>query len=155
MMNRLPASSSSGSTVASSSPPRTLSKTGYETSSTTGPTSAGLVLDCEGINFIDSQGSAKLAEIARLANESSITVRLARLKPIVAGTLERDGVLERIGIDQSTATCTEQSRHKMPASATDRSKRAAEAPDCPAADACLRPPCRPGPNLGSPQRISL
>lgn len=59
----------------------------------------GLVLDCEGINFIDSQGSAKLAEIARLANESNITVRLARLKPIVAGTLERDGVLERIGID--------------------------------------------------------
>jgi sulfate permease, SulP family len=57
------------------------------------------VLDCEGINFIDSQGSAKLAEIARLANESNIAVRLARLKPIVAGTLERDGVLERIGID--------------------------------------------------------
>ena len=60
----------------------------------------GFVLDCEGINFIDSQGSAKLAEIVRLANESGITVRLARLKPIVAATLERDGVLERIGIDQ-------------------------------------------------------
>jgi sulfate permease, SulP family len=61
---------------------------------------SGLVLDCEGINFIDSQGSAKLAEIVRLAAEAGITVRLARLKPIVAATLERDGVLERIGLDQ-------------------------------------------------------
>jgi sulfate permease, SulP family len=59
-----------------------------------------LVIDCEGINFIDSQGSAKLAEIVRLAGESGITVRLARLKPAVAATLERDGVLERIGMDQ-------------------------------------------------------
>jgi anti-anti-sigma factor len=58
-----------------------------------------LVLDCEGINFVDSQGSAKVAEIARLAEESGITLRLARVKPPVAATLERDGVLERIGTD--------------------------------------------------------
>jgi SulP family sulfate permease len=58
-----------------------------------------LVLDCEGINFIDSQGSAKLAEIVRLTDESGIELRLARLKPAVATTLERDGVLEQIGID--------------------------------------------------------
>lgn len=60
---------------------------------------AALVLDCEGINFVDSQGSAKVAEIARLAEESGITLRLARVKPAVAATLERDGVLERIGAD--------------------------------------------------------
>ena len=58
-----------------------------------------LVLDCEGINFIDSQGSAKLAEIVRLTEESGIELRLARLKPAVAATLERDGVLEQIGTD--------------------------------------------------------
>jgi sulfate permease, SulP family len=55
-----------------------------------------LVLDCEGINFVDSQGSAKMAEIAQLAEESELTLRLARLKPAVAATLERDEVLERI-----------------------------------------------------------
>jgi anti-anti-sigma factor len=56
-----------------------------------------IVLDCEGINFVDSQGSAKMAEIVRLAQESGHTLRLARVKPAVAATLDRDGVLERIG----------------------------------------------------------
>jgi SulP family sulfate permease len=59
----------------------------------------GIVLDCEGINFVDSQGSAKMAEIARLAEDSGLTLSLARVKPAVAATLERDGVLERIGSD--------------------------------------------------------
>ena len=70
----------------------------------------GIVLDCEGINFVDSQGSAKMAEIARLAADSGLTLRLARVKPAVAATLERDGVLERIGSDPSTATSTEPCR---------------------------------------------
>ncbi len=56
-----------------------------------------IVLDCEGINFIDSQGAAKMAEIAQLAEESGLILRLARVKPAVAATLDRDGVLERIG----------------------------------------------------------
>ena len=59
----------------------------------------GIVLDCEGINFVDSQGSAKMAEIARLVEESGLTLRLARVKPAVAATLDRDGVLKRIGPD--------------------------------------------------------
>lgn len=59
----------------------------------------GIVLDCEGINFVDSQGSAKMAEITRLAQESGLTLRLARVKPAVAATLDRDGVLKRIGHD--------------------------------------------------------
>jgi sulfate permease, SulP family len=57
----------------------------------------GIVLDCEGINFVDSQGSAKMAEITQLAQDSQLTLRLARVKPAVAATLERDGVLQRIG----------------------------------------------------------
>ena len=60
----------------------------------------GIVLDCEGINFIDSQGVAKMAEIAHLADESAIHLRLARLKPSVRATLDRDGVIERIGADR-------------------------------------------------------
>jgi SulP family sulfate permease len=59
----------------------------------------GIVFDCEGINFVDSQGSAKMAEITRLAQESGLTLRLPRVKPAVAATLDRDGVLERIGPD--------------------------------------------------------
>src|SRR6185312_13587629 len=58
----------------------------------------GIVLDCEGINFVDSQGSAKMAEIARLAEESGLTLRLARVKPAVAATLDRDRLLEQIGL---------------------------------------------------------
>ncbi len=35
-----------------------------------------------------------------LAAESHITLRLARLKPAVRATLDRDGVIERIGADR-------------------------------------------------------
>jgi anti-anti-sigma factor len=64
------------------------------------PELTGIVLDCEGINFVDSQGSAKVAEIAQLAAESHITLRLARLKPAVRATLDRDGVIQRVGADR-------------------------------------------------------
>lgn len=63
----------------------------------TNPNLTGIVLDCAGINFIDSQGSAKLGDVVSLTGESGITLRLARLKPSVGATLERDGVLQRIG----------------------------------------------------------
>ena len=57
----------------------------------------GIVLDCAGINFVDSQGTAKMAEIVKLAREAGVNLRLARLKPAVRATLARDGVIERIG----------------------------------------------------------
>jgi SulP family sulfate permease len=60
----------------------------------------GLVLDCEGINFIDSQGCSKLGEIVTLAEEAGITLRLARVKPSVRAVLARDGILDRIGADR-------------------------------------------------------
>ena len=40
-----------------------------------------------------------MAEIAQLAGESGLILRLARVKPAVAATLDRDGLLERIGTD--------------------------------------------------------
>jgi sulfate permease, SulP family len=64
------------------------------------PELTGIVLDCEGVNFVDSQGSAKVAEIVNLAAESHINLRLARLKPAVRATLDRDGVIQRIGADR-------------------------------------------------------
>lgn len=57
----------------------------------------GIVLDCAGINFVDSQGTAKMAEIVKLSREAGVNLRLARLKPAVRATLARDGVIERIG----------------------------------------------------------
>jgi high affinity sulfate transporter 1 len=59
----------------------------------------GVVLDCGGINFIDSQGVDKMGDIVDLAREAGVTLRLARLKPEVRAVLERDGVIERLGAD--------------------------------------------------------
>lgn len=64
------------------------------------PGLTGIVLDCGGINFVDSQGAAKLADIVDLARESDVTLRLARLKPGVRATLARDAAIERIGEDR-------------------------------------------------------
>ncbi len=64
------------------------------------PGMTGIVLDCEGIDFIDSQGSAKMGEILELTRQADITLRLARLKPAVYEILNRDGFLQRIGDDR-------------------------------------------------------
>ena len=61
------------------------------------PSVAGIVLDCEGIDFIDSQGSAKMGEILDLTDQAEVTLRLARVKPAVAEVLRRDGFLDRLG----------------------------------------------------------
>jgi SulP family sulfate permease len=58
-----------------------------------------LVLDLEGVNFIDSQGSAKVSEIHELSEADGVTLRLARVKPQVLSVLQADGVVERIGGD--------------------------------------------------------
>ena len=64
------------------------------------PGVTGIVLDCEGIDFIDSQGSAKMREILELAEQAGVTLRLARLKPAVRELLGRDRILDRIGDDR-------------------------------------------------------
>ena len=61
------------------------------------PDLSGIVLDCEGVDFVDSQGSSKVHSIIDLADEAGVTLRLARVKPGVRVTLARDGVLERLG----------------------------------------------------------
>ena len=64
------------------------------------PGRTAIVLDCGGMDFIDSQGSAKMSEILNLTKQAGVTLRLARLKPPVREVLERDGVLGRIGDDK-------------------------------------------------------
>ncbi len=65
------------------------------------PGASGIVLDCEGIDFIDSQGSAKMGEILDLTNQAGVTLRLARVKPAVEKVLQRDGFLDRLGKDRT------------------------------------------------------
>ena len=60
-----------------------------------------VVLDLEGVNLVDSQGAAQLAEILDFADSVQIELRLARVKPTVASVLERDGVLNRLGPGRS------------------------------------------------------
>ena len=63
-----------------------------------------MVLDMEGVNFIDSQGASALAEIHALTGADGITLRLARAKPHVLRVLAADGVVALIGADRVHAT---------------------------------------------------
>ena len=58
-----------------------------------------LVLDLEGVNFVDSQGVAKLTEIHEFLHALEIGFRLARVKPHVLAVLDADGVVDLIGPD--------------------------------------------------------
>ena len=55
------------------------------------------MLDFEGINFIDSQGADKVAEILDLATSYNIELRLTRVKTGVKALLQRDGIIDRLG----------------------------------------------------------
>jgi anti-anti-sigma factor len=59
----------------------------------------GLVLDLEGVNFVDSQGSSALAEMHEFLGAQGVSLRLARLKPRVRSVLEADGVVDLVGSD--------------------------------------------------------
>jgi high affinity sulfate transporter 1 len=58
-----------------------------------------VVISFEGVNFVDSQGAAKLRELHAFAGANAIELRLARVKPQVRAVLDADGVIELIGTD--------------------------------------------------------
>ena len=58
-----------------------------------------LVLDLEGVDFVDSQGVAKLTEIHEFLSADEVGFRLARVKPHVLAVLQVDGVVDLIGAD--------------------------------------------------------
>ena len=66
-----------------------------------------VVLDFEGVNYMDSQGSEKVGDIAALTKNHDAVLRLARVKPHVLETLARDGVIARIGPDNVFPTVFE------------------------------------------------
>jgi sulfate permease, SulP family len=59
-----------------------------------------LVLDLEGVDFIDSQGAAKLAEVNEVAQTGGITLSLAHVKPQVLAVLDADGLVATLGADR-------------------------------------------------------
>lgn len=61
------------------------------------PQATCVVLDFEGVNFLDSQGSASLDEILALCASAEVEVRLASVKPAVRAILAREGTLDRLG----------------------------------------------------------
>lgn len=59
-----------------------------------------VVLDFEGVNFIDSQGTDEVGKLVDLAAAAQAEIRLARVKAPVLRMLERDGVIDRLGVDR-------------------------------------------------------
>ena len=58
-----------------------------------------LVLDLEGVDFIDSHGAAKLTDIHQLMDVDGVALRLARVKPNVLKVIQADGIIDVIGED--------------------------------------------------------
>ena len=73
-----------------------------------------VVIDFEGINFIDSQGSDKVAELAELATNYDVELRLTRVKTEVKELLRRDGVIDRLGESQIYGNVYEAAADQIP-----------------------------------------
>ena len=73
-----------------------------------------LVLDLEGVDFIDSQGAAKLTSSSRSPQADGVTLRLARVKPQVLAHSTRTGMVAGLGDDHVTATSTRRSKRSSP-----------------------------------------
>lgn len=77
-----------------------------------------VVIDFEGINFIDSQGSAKIAELVELASNYDIELRLTRVKAQVMDMLRQDGVIDKLGESQIYGNVYESAADHIPAHRT-------------------------------------
>lgn len=66
-----------------------------------------LVLDFEGVDFIDSQGTAQLMTVVELADNYGVELRIARLKARIRRMLDSDGVIEALGADKIYANVYE------------------------------------------------
>ena len=86
-----------------------------------------VVISCEGIDFVDSQGSSKIAQIHELAGTLGAEIRLARVKPSVIDVLERDGVIARLGERAVFGNVFEACADHIPLSTSDST--AAASPD--------------------------
>ena len=75
-----------------------------------------VVISCEGVDFIDSQGSDKIRRILALAKTYGAEIRLARVKPSVLDVLRADGVLDELGADHVYGNVYEACKDHIPES---------------------------------------
>ncbi|MGI9644432.1 MAG: SulP family inorganic anion transporter [Ilumatobacteraceae bacterium] len=75
-----------------------------------------VVISCEGVDFMDSQGSDKIRRILGLAETYGAEIRLARVKPSVLGVLRADGVLGELGVDHVYGNVYEACKDRIPES---------------------------------------
>jgi MFS superfamily sulfate permease-like transporter len=73
-----------------------------------------VVLDFEGVNFVDSQGADKVAELIELADSRDIELRLARVKTTVKDLLQRDGIVDRLGESRIYGNVYEAAADRIP-----------------------------------------
>jgi anti-anti-sigma factor len=73
-----------------------------------------IVLDFEGVNFIDSQGADTLADLIELADSRDIELRLTRVKTDVKEVLHRDGFIDRLGESRIYGNVYESAADKIP-----------------------------------------
>jgi high affinity sulfate transporter 1 len=66
----------------------------------TEPRLHALVIDLAGVDFVDSQGAAKLAELYEVAKTDDVTLRLARVKQQVLDVLDADGLVALLGAER-------------------------------------------------------
>jgi high affinity sulfate transporter 1 len=59
----------------------------------------GVILDMEGVNFIDVEGADIIKKIAQAGAAHNVDLHLAHLKTVVKNILERDGVINIVGSD--------------------------------------------------------
>ena len=79
-----------------------------------------VVINFEGINFIDSQGSHKVEEILNATTAYGAELRLARVKANVLSTLQRDGVIDALGKDHVYGNVYEAAADRIPASSMEQ-----------------------------------
>jgi len=84
----------------------------------------GIVIDFGAVDFIDSQGSAKMHEILALTEQAGVTLRLANVKPAAREVLGRDRVLERLGEERSHLSVTQAVAAHLATAALDEPRHA-------------------------------
>jgi anti-anti-sigma factor len=77
-----------------------------------------IVLDFEGVNFIDSQGSHQVADMVERAPNYDVELRLTRVKPDVKDLLQRDGVIDSLGEDRIYGNVYESAADQIPDKST-------------------------------------
>jgi high affinity sulfate transporter 1 len=73
-----------------------------------------VVLDLEGVNFIDSQGAETMDGLIGAAKNFNVDLRLTRVKPEVMAMLRRDGIIERLGESQVYGNVYEAAADQIP-----------------------------------------